>query len=97
MCTAGELDYRIVFTQACQAFNAAKIKGLPAKLVLFPDENHWILKPQNSILWQREFFNWLDTWLKPDSEPAKAYKAKQDSINAATAATTEAPAEEKKN
>ena len=83
MCTAGELDYRIVFTQACQAFNAAKIKGLPARLVLFPEENHWILKPQNSILWQREFFNWLDTWLKPDSEAAKKYKAQQDSINAA--------------
>ena len=95
MCTAGELDYRIVFTQACQAFNAAKIKGLPARLLLFPDENHWILKPQNSILWQREFFNWLDTWLKPDSEAAKAYKAKNDSINAAKAAV--APVEEKKN
>ena len=98
MCTAGELDYRIVFTQACQAFNAAKIKGLPARLLLFPDENHWILKPQNSILWQREFFKWLDTWLKPDSEAAKQYKAQQDSINAAKAATTLiAPAEEKKN
>jgi dipeptidyl aminopeptidase/acylaminoacyl peptidase len=95
MCTAGELDYRIVFTQACQAFNAAKIKGLPARLLLFPDENHWILKPQNSILWQREFFNWLDTWLKPDSEAAKQYKGKNDSINAAKAAV--APVEDKKN
>ena len=64
--------------------------------MLFPEENHWILKPQNSILWQREFFNWLDTWLKPGSEAAKAYKAKNDSINAAKAAA--APAvEEKKN
>ena len=97
MCTAGELDYRIVFTQACQAFNAAKIKGLPARLLLFPDENHWILKPQNSILWQREFFRWLDTWLKPDSEAAKAYKAEQDSINATKAAAAPAaPATEKK-
>ena len=95
MCTAGELDYRIVFTQACQAFNAAKIKGLPARLLLFPDENHWILKPQNSILWQREFFKWLDTWLKPGSEAAKQYKAQQDSINAAKAAA--APAVEEKN
>ncbi len=98
MCTAGELDYRIVFTQACQAFNAAKIKGLPARLLLFPDENHWILKPQNSILWQREFFRWLDTWLKPGSEAAKQYKAEQDSIAAAKAAVNPAPAaEEKKN
>ena len=94
MCTAGELDYRIVFTQACQAFNAAKIKGLPARLLLFPDENHWILKPQNSIMWQREFFRWLDTWLKPGSEAAKAYAAEQDSIKAAKAAVD--PVEEKK-
>ena len=50
-----------------------------------------------SILWQREFFKWLDTWLKPDSEAAKAYKAQQDSINAAKAAATLiAPVEEKK-
>ena len=80
MITAGELDYRIVFTQATQAFNAAKIRGIPARMVLFPEENHWILRPQNSLLWQREFFRWLDTWLKPDSEAAKAYKLEQDSI-----------------
>ena len=80
MITAGELDYRIVFTQATQAFNAAKLRGLPARMVLFPDENHWILQPQNSVLWQREFFKWFDTWLKPDSEAAKQYKAEQDSI-----------------
>ncbi len=80
MITAGELDYRIVFTQATQAFNAAKIRGIPARMVLFPEENHWILRPQNSLLWQREFFRWLDTWLKPGSEAAKAYKLEQDSI-----------------
>ena len=48
-----------------QAFNAAKLKGLPARFLSFPTENHWILKPQNSVLWQREFFNWFDQWLKP--------------------------------
>lgn len=68
MVTAGEKDYRIVFTQATQAFNAAKLRGLEARMVLFPDENHWILKPQNSILWQREFFGWLDRWLKPNEK-----------------------------
>ncbi|MBR3100959.1 MAG: S9 family peptidase [Muribaculaceae bacterium] len=68
MVTAGEKDYRIVFTQATQAFNAAKLMGLDARMVLFPEENHWILKPQNSILWQREFFGWLDRWLKPGAE-----------------------------
>ncbi len=80
MITAGELDYRIVFTQGTQAFNAARARGIPARMVLFPEENHWILQPQNSILWHREFFKWLDTWLKPDSDAAKQYKADQDSI-----------------
>jgi len=83
MVTAGEKDYRIVFTQATQAFNAATLRGIPARMVLFPEENHWILKPQNSIVWQREFFTWLDRWLKPDSEAAKAAKAEADSIAAA--------------
>ena len=78
MITAGELDYRIVFTQACQAFNAAQIRGVPSRMVLFPEENHWILRPQNALVWHREFFKWLDTWLKPGSEAAKAYKAEQE-------------------
>jgi len=60
----GENDYRISFTQSMQAFNAAQILGVPSKLILFPDENHWVLKPQNAIVWQREFFSWLDTYLK---------------------------------
>ncbi len=60
----GELDYRIAATQGMQAFNAAILKGVPAELLYFPDENHWVLKPQNGILWQRTFFNWLDRWLK---------------------------------
>ncbi len=80
MITAGELDYRIVFTQACQAFDAAQIRGIPSRMLLFPEENHWILKPQNALMWHREYFRWLDTWLKPGSEAAKAYKLQQDSI-----------------
>jgi len=60
----GELDYRIVATQGMQAFNAAILRGIPAEFLYFPDENHWVLKPQNGILWQRTFFNWLDKWLK---------------------------------
>jgi len=60
----GEKDYRISFTQSMQAFNAAQIMGVPSKLILFPEENHWVLKPQNAIIWQREFFAWLDTYLK---------------------------------
>ena len=43
---------------------AARLRGIEAQLLIFPDENHWVLKPQNGILWQRTFFNWLDRWLK---------------------------------
>lgn len=64
LCIHGELDYRIVATQGMQAFNAAVLRGVPAQLLYFPDENHWVLKPQNGILWQRTYFNWLDKWLK---------------------------------
>jgi dipeptidyl aminopeptidase/acylaminoacyl peptidase len=60
----GEKDYRIAYTQAMQAFNAAILLGVPAELLLFPEENHWVLSPQNGILWQRRFFNWLDKYLK---------------------------------
>jgi dipeptidyl aminopeptidase/acylaminoacyl peptidase len=55
----GELDYRVPATQGLQYFNSLKAKAVPARLVYFPDENHWILKPQNSQLWYREFFEWL--------------------------------------
>ncbi len=65
--THGEKDYRILASQGMMAFNAAKIKGIPAELLVFPDENHWILQPQNGILWQRVFFDWLDQWLKEDN------------------------------
>lgn len=60
----GEKDYRIPYTQGLQAFNAAKLKGLDAELLIFPNENHWILQPQNSVVWQRTFFNFLDKHLK---------------------------------
>ena len=60
----GDRDYRILSSQSMAAFNAARLRGVPAKLLLFPDENHWVLKPQNGILWQRTFFGWLDQWLK---------------------------------
>ena len=64
LCIHGEKDYRINANQGMGAFNAARMRGIPAELLLFPDENHWVLKPQNGILWQRTFFNWLDRWLK---------------------------------
>ncbi len=62
--TVGELDYRILASQGMMAFNAAKMHGLEAEMLVFPDENHWILKPQNAILWQRTFFRFLDRYLK---------------------------------
>ena len=64
LCIHGEKDYRINATQGMSAFNAARMRGIEAQLLIFPDENHWVLKPQNGILWQRTYFQWLDRWLK---------------------------------
>ena len=64
LCIHGEKDYRINANQGFGAFNAARLRGIPAELLIFPDENHWVLKPQNGVLWQRTFFEWLDKWLK---------------------------------
>lgn len=64
MISHGEYDYRILASQGMEAFNAAKLRGIPAEMVIFPDENHWILKPQNAVMWQRLFFRWFDRWLK---------------------------------
>ena len=66
MVSHGEYDYRILASQGMAAFNAAKLRGIPAEMVIFPDENHWILKPQNAVLWQRLFFRWFDRWLKDE-------------------------------
>ena len=65
--THGEYDFRILASQGMMAFNAAKLRGIPAEMLIFPDENHWILKPQNGVMWQRVFFRWLDRWLKPQA------------------------------
>ena len=60
----GELDYRIVASQGMAAYNAAVLRGVPARYLYFPDENHWVLQPQNSVLWHRNFIDWFDKWLK---------------------------------
>jgi dipeptidyl aminopeptidase/acylaminoacyl peptidase len=60
----GELDYRVPLGQSMQAFTAAQRLGIPSRFLIFPHENHWILNPQNSLLWHREFYGWLDQWLK---------------------------------
>ena len=60
----GALDYRVVDVQGLSVFTALQRKGIPSKLLYFPDENHWVLKPHNSIQWHDEVLGWLDRWLK---------------------------------
>jgi dipeptidyl aminopeptidase/acylaminoacyl peptidase len=60
----GANDFRIPYTQGLEAFTAAKVRGVPARLLFFEDEYHFVMKPQNSVIWQREYFEWLDTYLK---------------------------------
>jgi dipeptidyl aminopeptidase/acylaminoacyl peptidase len=60
----GGKDFRIPYTEGMQAFNAAQLQGIPSRFLFFPEETHFVLKPQNSILWHREFIGWLDKWLK---------------------------------
>ena len=59
-----EKDYRIPLTQGLAAFTALQRKGIPSKLLIFPDENHWVLKPANSLQWHENVLGWLDQWLK---------------------------------
>ncbi|MBR1769448.1 MAG: S9 family peptidase [Bacteroidales bacterium] len=72
-----EFDFRIVASQGMAAYNAAVNLDIPARYLYFPDETHWVLRPQNGILWQRNFFDWLDKWLKPNSEAAKRMTEKE--------------------
>ncbi len=67
----GELDYRVPATQALQYYNTLRAKNVPARLLYFPDENHWILKPQNSRLWYREFFGWIKRYAEPGAARRK--------------------------
>lgn len=59
-----ERDFRVPFSEGMQAFQAAQMRNIPSRMLSFPDEGHWVMKPQNSLLWQREYFHWLDQWLK---------------------------------
>ncbi|MFN0243614.1 MAG: prolyl oligopeptidase family serine peptidase [Planctomycetota bacterium] len=72
----GALDYRVVDTQGMSTFTALQRRGIPSKLLYFPDENHWVLKPANSQLWHETVLGWLDRWLKdaPASEPRSGTK-----------------------
>ena len=60
----GELDFRVPYTQGLQLFTALQMQKTPSKLLVFPDEGHWVLKPQNSQLWYKTFIDWMDSWVK---------------------------------
>jgi len=60
----GGMDYRVPVDEGMAAYNAAQMMGVPSRLLIFPDENHWILKPQNALMWHREYFKWLDHWCR---------------------------------
>ncbi len=60
----GQRDYRVPLAEGMQAFNAAQLRGIPSRFLYFPDEGHWVLSPQNGVLWHRIFFDWLDKYLK---------------------------------
>src|SRR6266478_3104917 len=60
----GERDYRVPYTQSLEFFNTLQRQGVPSKLMVFPDEGHWILKPQNAQFWYKTFFDWLGQWMK---------------------------------
>ena len=63
LCIHGGMDFRIPYEQGMAAFNAAQMMGVPSKLVIFPEETHWVLQPQNALYWHRTFFDWLDRWM----------------------------------
>jgi dipeptidyl aminopeptidase/acylaminoacyl peptidase len=63
----GEKDFRVPITEGMQAFTAAQLKGIESRFLYFPEEGHWILSPQNGILWHRVFFDWLGRYLQPVS------------------------------
>jgi dipeptidyl aminopeptidase/acylaminoacyl peptidase len=66
----GEQDYRVPVGQGLQLFTALQMKKVPSKLLLFPDEGHWILKPQNSVVWHKNFLDWITEWTKkPAAKP----------------------------
>jgi dipeptidyl aminopeptidase/acylaminoacyl peptidase len=62
---AGERDYRVPYTQSLEFYTALQRQDVPSKLVVFPDEGHWVLKPQNAVVWYREVQGWLQQYLKP--------------------------------
>ena len=71
LCIHGGMDFRVPYDEGMAAFNAAQMMGVPSKLIVFPGENHWILKPQNALYWHRSYFDWLNRWLVPHQDDAE--------------------------
>src|SRR5688572_134304 len=65
----GEKDFRVPVNQGMEAFSAAQLQNIPSRFLYFPEEGHWVMKPQNSVLWQRVFFDWLGRTLKDEKAP----------------------------
>ena len=66
LCIHGGNDFRVPYDEGMAAFNAAQMMGVPSKLIVFPEDNHWILQPQNALYWHRSYFDWLERWLKAE-------------------------------
>ena len=66
----GEQDFRVPYTQGLQLFTSLQLQKVPSKLLLFPDEGHWVLKPQNSVLWYNSFLDWIGEWTTKRAAPA---------------------------
>jgi len=64
LCIHGGMDFRVPLDEGMAAFNCAQMMGVPSKLIVFPEENHWVLQPQNALFWHREYYKWLDQWCK---------------------------------
>jgi dipeptidyl aminopeptidase/acylaminoacyl peptidase len=65
----GEKDFRVPVTQGIEAFTASQVRGVASRFLYFPEEGHWVQSPQNSVLWQRVFFDWLDRWCGAGDAP----------------------------
>ena len=70
----GGKDYRVPLDQGVGAYTAAQVRGVPSELLYFPDENHWVLKPQNSVLWYATVEKWMERWLKENTVSAQAHE-----------------------
>jgi dipeptidyl aminopeptidase/acylaminoacyl peptidase len=65
---AGELDFRVPYTQSLQLYTALQLQKVPSRLIVFPDEGHWVLKPQNSAFWYQHVLDWIGQWINKPAQ-----------------------------